>query len=307
MSDLKKKILKGDGDLLFYSFAPPKTETEEDRLQVISKKQLDRVNELDIDALILYDIQDESHRTSEERTYKYKPTIRPEDYAKVYLKDLKTPKVIYKSIADHTREMFGDWLHANKDLEHMVLVGASSKAQVEQTRFSLLDAYDVTQKFNSDILLGGVAIPERHAKSRKEHERIVEKTRCGCNFFVSQCVYNINDTKNMLSDYYYHSLDNGGPMRPMIFTISPCGSEMTLDFMKWLGIEVPIWLYNDLKHAKNILDTSVNMSVNIATEILEFARTKQIPVGFNIESISIKKDEIDAATEILLKISELMR
>ena len=69
--------------------------------------------------------------------------------------------------------------------------------------------------------------------------------------------------------------------------------------MKWLGIEVPKWLYNDLKHAKDILETSVRTSILIADELLEFAAQKQIPVGFNVESISNKKDEIDAATEIL--------
>ena len=69
--------------------------------------------------------------------------------------------------------------------------------------------------------------------------------------------------------------------------------------MKWLGIEVPKWLYNDLKHAKDILDTSIKTSILIANELIEFAASKQIPVGFNVESISNKKDEIDAATEIL--------
>ncbi|ULT45247.1 hypothetical protein KRR40_19355 [Niabella defluvii] len=73
--------------------------------------------------------------------------------------------------------------------------------------------------------------------------------------------------------------------------------------MKWLGIEVPKWLYNDLKHSKDILETSVRTSVMIANELIDFAASKQIPIGFNIESISNKKDEIDAATEILNRIS----
>lgn len=77
--------------------------------------------------------------------------------------------------------------------------------------------------------------------------------------------------------------------------------------MKWLGIEVPKWLYNDLKHAKDILDTSVKTSILIANELIDFAASKQIPVGFNVESISNKKDEIDAATEILNTIAARLK
>jgi galactitol-specific phosphotransferase system IIB component len=80
-----------------------------------------------------------------------------------------------------------------------------------------------------------------------------------------------------------------------------------LEFMKWLGIEVPKWLYNDLRNAKDILDTSIKTSIMIADELMEFAAIKQIPIGFNVESISNKKDEIDAATEILNTISDRLK
>jgi hypothetical protein len=112
-------------------------------------------------------------------------------------------------------------------------------------------------------------------------------------------VYNVYESKNLLSDYYYDSIENNYELKPIFFTLSPCGSIKTLEFMKWLGIEVPKWLYNDLKNAKDILESSVKTSILIADEIVEFAALKKIPVGFNVESISNKKDEIDAATEIL--------
>lgn len=72
MSDvLKNKIAKKENGLLFYSFAPPKVNTKEQHLLTISGKQINRINDLDIDALILYDIQAESHRTIEKRTFPY--------------------------------------------------------------------------------------------------------------------------------------------------------------------------------------------------------------------------------------------
>jgi hypothetical protein len=306
MTRLKDKILNESSGLLFYSFAPPKITTEAEKLETIAAKQIARISQLEIDGLILYDIQDESHRTNEQRTFPYVPTIAPEDYAGNYLSSIKIPKIIYKSIANHTREMFADWLTRNKELEHVVFVGASSKAQLAETQFTLTDAYELRSNQFNHLLLGGVTIPERHSKKGDEHKRILEKKQKGCSFFVSQCVYNVYDTKNLLSDYFYDSFDNNYSLKPILFTLSPCGSLKTLEFMKWLGIEVPKWLYNDLKHSKDILETSVHTSIQIAAEILDFATSKQIPVGFNVESLSNKKEEIDAATEILKQTSQLL-
>ncbi len=306
MKTFKEKIEDRDSDILIYSFAPPKHTTVEERLATISKKQLNRINSFDIDAVILYDIQDESHRTTEERTYSFVSTLAPEKYYKEYLQDLKHPAIVYKSIANQTKESFEQWLNENNNLENLVFVGASSDSQTETTNFKLGDAYKIREEKYNHILLGGVTIPERHAKKGDEHLRLMKKRNKGCSFFVSQCVYNVFETKNLLSDYYYDSFEKEQELKPIIFTLSPCGSLKTLEFMKWLGIEVPRWLYNDLRHANDILESSIATSIRIANDIMEFSEKKNIPFGFNIESISNKKEEIEAATEILNKVSKLM-
>lgn len=303
MKSLREKIESAETGLLLYSFTPPKITTEQDRLEVIAAKQLDRMRNLDVDGVILYDIQDESDRTSEQRTYPFIHTVAPETYYRDYLGGMQQPVIVYKSIANQTNDSFNTWLNDNRDLENFVFVGASSKAQVDKTNFGLTDAYGLKRTHHDHLLLGGVTIPERHSKKGDENKRIFSKTQNGCSFFVSQCVYNVYDSKNLLSDYYYDGMVNGYELKPIFFTLSPCGSIKTLEFMKWLGIEVPKWLYNDLKHSKDILETSVRTSVMIANELIDFTASKQIPIGFNIESISNKKDEIDAATEILNRIS----
>jgi hypothetical protein len=77
--------------------------------------------------------------------------------------------------------------------------------------------------------------------------------------------------------------------------------------MEWLGIEVPKWLYNDLKHSKDILEASVTTATKIAAEIISYAAEKNISVGFNIESISIKKEEINAAHVLLQNVIQLVK
>ncbi|RFM36815.1 methylenetetrahydrofolate reductase [Chitinophaga silvisoli] len=304
---LQHKITAGKSGIVFYSLTPPKITTESEKVAVIANNQIERLQHLDIDGLILYDIQDEALRTEKERPFSFIPTISPEVYSKDLLTNLRVPKIIYKSIANHTKEMFADWLSQNTDLEATVFIGASSQQQVQATNFSLSDAYQVKKEMGPDILLGGVTIPERHTRKGDEHLRMFSKMQNGCNFFVSQCIYNINETKNVMSDYHYHALSNDTQPVPVIFTLTPCGSLKTLQFMEWLGIEVPKWVYNDLKYSKDILQSSIHTATNIAGEILNYATAKNLPVGFNIESVSNKKDEILAAHEILENVLHMVK
>lgn len=303
---LRDKILSGTTDLVFYSLTPPKVTTDPERIPVIAANQLARLKDSNIDGLILYDIQDESMRNENDRPFSFIHTIAPETYSRTYFKELAVPRIIYKSIAGKTKADFRQWLTDNKDVGYTVFVGASSSKQVEMTGFSLTDAYQLRKEEFSNLLLGGVTIPERHARKGNEHERLFNKVEQGCSFFVSQCVYNINDSKNLLSDYYYTAQSQEKPLAPIIFTLAPCGSLKTLQFMEWLGIEVPKWLYNDLRHSNDILQASVSSCINIAQELTSYARQKGIPIGFNVESVAIKKAEIDAAQEILVAVLKMM-
>lgn len=152
-------------------------------------------------------------------------------------------------------------------------------------------------------MLGGVVIPERHTETSPEHLRVFDKISSGCKFFVSQGVYNLDASKNFLSDYYYYGREHKIELVPIIFTLTPCGSLKTLQFMQWLGISIPRWLENDLKNSNDILSKSIEMSKNIWLDLKDFADARNIPVGRNIESVSIRKEEIDASIE-LLKLTE---
>ncbi len=73
--------------------------------------------------------------------------------------------------------------------------------------------------------------------------------------------------------------------------------------MQWLGINIPKWLENELINSNDILSKSIELSKNIWLDLKNFADVKNIPVGRNIESVSIRKEEIDASIE-LLKLTE---
>jgi 5,10-methylenetetrahydrofolate reductase len=94
---------------------------------------------------------------------------------------------------------------------------------------------------------------------------------------------------------------------PIVFTLTPCGSVKTLEFMKWLGIEIPKWMENDLNHSKDILGKSIELCKSIALELITYCREKNVPIGFNIESVAIRKDEIEASIDLLKTVKEYLQ
>lgn len=291
---------------LLYSITPPKKNSDRSVLSSIAAKQAARLKDLDIDALIIYDIQDEVSRTSEKRPFPFLPTIDPLEYGNDFLSDVMTRKIIYSCVGKHSPSDFADRLKKlDESKSCTVFVGPASRSEISS--LSLSDAYALRREAAPGLVLGGIAIPERHEKNNTEHLRMFEKQKQGCSFFVTQAVYDADFAKNLLSDYYYHAELNGLKTAPVIFTFSLCGSLKTLEFMKWLGVKFPRWLENDLKHARSILDLSFTLCVTHIRELIDFCGDKKIPIGFNIESVSIRKEEIDASIGLVQKAREIIR
>jgi hypothetical protein len=291
--------------MLTYGITPPKATNSEERIREIASKQISRIRELDIDALIIYDIQDEADRIAEERPYPFLPTLDPKLYAEEYMKDLEVSKILFRAVGNYTHERLTNEIRSAAAGQRYVFVGASSQSQ--QVQIQLPDAYDLCRSSNPDVSFGGIMIPERHQKKNDEHLRVQKKINSGCSFFISQAVYHSEASRNFLSDYYYLAESEGFQMKPIMFTLTLCGSPKTLEFLKWLGVSVPRWVENELLRSSDILQKSFEISYRIFQELQEFAATKNIPIGFNVESVSIKKDEIELSVELMKKIQKEYR
>lgn len=300
-NSLAEKLSSRMAGICLYGFAPPKQSTPAEQLEAIIAQQLVRLGSLPVDGLIVYDIQDETERASTPRPFPFLPTLNPEIYAHEHLGRLPLPKIVYRCVNRDTPDGFVRWLEsANTTPRISVLVGAPSRRS--QVGLSLTDAYGLARQHASNLLLGGIAIAERHARSFDEHERLLAKAGKGCRFFVTQAVYDVTSTKSLLSDYALAVREKGGVPLPIILTFSPCGSLKTLSFMKWLGVAFPRWLENELQFAKDPLTKSLELCERIFAEVWDYARDKGIPLGVNVESVSIRKTEIEASVELLQRL-----
>lgn len=302
---LKEKILLRQPGILTYGITPPKAGQPEEKLREIARRQVERIQGIDIDALILYDIQDEKERVTAARPFPFMKTLDPQEYSQTYLNQLAMPHIIYRCVGKYPREALQQWVGKKEtSARYSVFVGAAASGQ--SVSMTLPQAYELVPDDDS-FLLGGVAIPERHLTKADEHLRAISKQRQGCRFFVTQAVYNVEASKNFLSDYYYHCRSENLPLLPVVLTLTPCGSLKTLAFMKWLGVNIPRWLENELCHCSDILDRSIQLSRQAFVELQDFGREKGIPIGCNVESVSVNRVEIEASIQLARDMKHIMK
>jgi hypothetical protein len=304
--DLVDRISSGQGDFVLFAITPPRRSTPAERLPEIARAAIDRLSRLDLDGLILYDIDDESSRNPAERPFPFSPTVDPSEYRAHHLQAWRAPAIVYRAVGKYGREDLRTWICEQDPRRTLaVMVGAASRGAAPAV--SLAEAQAMCADLNPHLLLGGVAIPERHSRREDEHLRLIAKQQAGCRFFVTQVVYDLNAAKNLVSDYRYACESRGLDPMPIVFTFTVCGSMKTLEFLRWLGVDVPRWIENDLRHATNPLAASSEQATATAVELIDFCRRLGVPSGLNVESVSIRREEIEASVELAAQLAGHIR
>jgi 5,10-methylenetetrahydrofolate reductase len=303
LSDL---LADARGGMLLFGITPPRQSSTPDRVREIAQVTLERLSKLDLDGLVLYDIDDESDRNPDERPFPYLPTMDPAVFRADHLSAWDQPVIIYRCVGKYAENELRTWLKdASPERTLAVFVGASSGNK--SVRTDLRTAQAIRAGERPDLPLGAVVIPERHARHRDEHLRMLAKQERGCTFFISQVIYDLNETKNLVTDYFYASRKRGVPPRPVVFTLSLCGSIKTLEFLKWLGVDVPHWLEATLLNSPDPLIDSYRETLAMARDLKAFCENLGMPYGFHVESVSIRKAEIEAATHLATDLAALLR
>ena len=304
--NLHRGIASRSGEILLFAVTPPRLTTSPQEAAEIARITQERLRSLAIDGLVLYDIDDESDRNPDERPFPFLPTMDPADYLGRDLAQLEVPAIVYRAVGKYREDRFRSWLEEQNPSQTLtVFVGSSSREKAVTT--SLARAYELRDEVQPELPLGGVAISERHARHGDEHLRLIEKQAAGCSFFITQIVYDVNAAKNLISDYHYECAAQNLEPVPIVFSFSVCGSLKTLEFLKWLGVTVPRWIENELRFADDTLDASYEQAVASAVELVAFCRRLGVPFGLNVESVSIRKVEIEASVRLATRLGAELR
>jgi len=260
------------------------------------------------DGVIVYDIQDEKSRNGEERPFPFSQTFCPRKFAQQISRRTNLEVIVYQALnAERTPETFNDYLHETMnqyEIRNVVFVGGGADAAM-----MVPEASQRAARCSEDLFVGGVTIPERHRDKKNEHIRVLEKTSCGVSFFTSQVVYNADNMIALLRDYNdLCKLQGIVPARIML-AFAPFGRKGTLDFLRWLGVEVAEGTASRVLSrgtTQLCLDESVQICRENLRRILDAHRSAklQVPLGVAVESVSKFKDEQKAAEDLFKMLRE---
>lgn len=289
---------------LTYALTPPNRDAPLERRRAIAAVQSARIRELPIDALIVYDVQDEHVRNSTPRPFPFAPKVDPLTYAFDELRLGVLPRIVYRSVADQSAASLLSWLSRLAARGgKAVLVGPPSRNL--RSTLKLSEAHALCRTHIPALEVGGVVIPERHCTTGAEDQRVWDKVRAGCEFFVSQTVWDVDATKRVLQAVRARADLNERPPPRILVTLSPCGSLQTLAFLEWLGVNIPAPVRHQLTDATDMLERSVELAEHAFEELNTYARECGVPIGCNVESVSSRAVEVEAATELVNRIHAL--
>lgn len=317
-SSFHEKVHQQQFGIVTFGVTPPKkaSNTNSASIASIAAKHRSRCHRLQVDAIVMNDLHDESdRRTVVPRPFPFRETVDGVDFARAHLMtgpDAVAQPLVHFRCLPKVKD--GDPLtkfvtNAHLECESAVFVGAASSTQ--SMPISLSEAYRLRRLQNPSLLLGAVAIPERHTSKGDEPTRMLWKQqRGGVSFFITQCVYSLQETKMLLCDYQQRCAITGTPMVPILVTLAPCGSLKTLELLRWLGVSIPTQLSTEMmmsaRQGKGILETSVEQLLDMFKELVRFAVVERgIPLGCNIESITMSPAEIDAAVGMVTAVREI--
>ncbi|GMI55423.1 hypothetical protein ScalyP_jg5165 [Parmales sp. scaly parma] len=313
---LSHHLLDNSKPSFLFGSTPPKEGTEAAAASLSCKKFAARSAVLATDGFIVYDIQDEAGRTNIPRVFPFRRTLDPSTYGKNFPIHSGKECVIYKCVVNDTAENFTSWLDQATTNGHnsFVLVGgASSKNAVN---LSMKDAAEIV---NSNPLteFGSVAIAERHIKKNNEHLNMMRKQNYGAKFFITQGIFDPAPIIKLISDYGELCKQLDVTPKKVILTFAPCGREKTMQFIKWLGMTVPAEVEERIFSKKGTglkegerdlgpVKESCAILAEVLREVLDGIRGTNVTLGINVESLSIFREEIDAAHTLFSKLQEMV-
>ena len=305
---LQEKLRDPRQFVSLYGTTAPRADLPQERVLKAADRLSERIRDLPLDGLVVYDVQDEPGRSDEPRPFPFLPTLDSRIYAKLLHERTTPPVITYKSITGMATDKWGAWLEETNSkygIHFLSLVGISS-SKLEHRGITLSQATRIAAAHPAGFTLGGVVIAERHSQHRPESTRLVHKAQNGCSFFISQAVYDAAATIRMLRDYYeLCQRDRITPTR-IVLTFIPAGRAKTLEFMRWLGISIPQATMQTILDAPTPLAKSIDTCVNNLRAILDHPYAQHLPLGINVESVSINREEIDASIDLFHALQDVL-
>lgn len=278
--DLKTKIRNPQIPVSFFEMVPPVAGKPESLNSAMA--EVAKIKGL-ADAINLPEIHDENR--GGDRTFKFVERIEPRILGRKIHQELGLDVVVNRCVvyeADQTR-----WLRETQDkfaISNFILVGGES-SEIRYPGPSVLETAREARSAGLSVALGGISIPSR----TQEADRIRRKAAEGICFFTTQVLFDSNDIVWLVQRL------NGLDAR-IFLSFAPVTHHRDIEFLRWLGVDVPADLDRFLiarpegettsHHAEEAYERCLDLAQRILMDVFDNLPPDPPPLGINIEHIN---------------------
>lgn len=303
---IRDKVKRPRRPVVVFEILPPRE--KDGTLNSYAETISSLLSQTHIDAINIPEVRDEASRG--DRPVKNQMRAEPREFGKllqdiVGIEAIVNRVVVHKSMDEQMR-----WLEeTNKqyEIENVIIVGGES-SDIYYPGPSVIEALNkISGEFNSNggnIFCGGITIPNR----KEESKRLVKKSDNGSEFFTTQVLYDSSKITRMIHHYQDRCNELNTFPRRILFSFAPVSSQKNIEFLKWLGVEIPENTERYLNgRPGSMIDRSLDVAIEVLNDTLEYIikHDLSVPIGLNVEHIM--SYNFQASVEMLQELARIYR
>ena len=282
----RDKVRKPKRPVVAYEILPPREKdgTLNSYAEIISSL----LSQTHIDAINIPEVHEENARGL--RPVKNLERAEAREFGRLLQDNVGIEAIVNRVTVHNDLDYQKSWIKEtfyDYDIENLILVGGES-SDIKYPGPSVNETSEyITRDLNAgrfDFFCGGITIPSRKIES----VRLLKKGSNGIEFFTTQVLYDGKKIKKMLKYYDDVCKENNVLPRRILLSFAPVSSKKNIDFLKWLGVEIPSQTEKRLTNKKtNMSDESLEIASEILKGILNNNEKLGItvPIGLNVEHI----------------------
>jgi 5,10-methylenetetrahydrofolate reductase len=261
-----------------------------------------------IDAINIPEVRDEERQG--DKPVKSLARAEPREFGQL-LQDIVGVEAIVNRVVVH-QELDEEMLWVKEtnqkyEIENLIVVGGESH-KVDYPGPSVNEALKViTREYNfndGDIFCGGISIPRR----KEESKNLINKSDHGAEFFTTQVLYDASKITKMISHYQRRCEELNTFPRRVLLSFAPVSSQKNIDFLKWLGVDIPPDTEKYLNGRPGaMIDRSLDVAIEILNDTLDHIIKNKltVPIGLNVEHIM--SYNFQSSVEMLQELARIYR
>lgn len=238
-------------------------------------------------------------------------TVEPRSFAAALQRRLGVRAVLNRITVHHTLPQLQSWAAETRlghGIHDLVLVGGERGSEA----YPGVGVVPALQGLKSGVRkanghLGVITIPTRRRAVPDEPQRLLQKQDAGADFAVSQILCEAEAALRLQSDLAA-ATPPGRRALTLFWSLAPVARKRDLEFLDWLGVEVPPAVRKDLldQDPARRVARSHELNLGIARRLLEGAETAGSgPIGFCVEHVMLSN--IEAAVVLVEELRSLVR